>query len=85
VNVLTANDLKTKGVSVLEARLKVDDEVVISVRGKERYVVMALNTYAKLREHELMVALYEARADVAKGSCTIESVADHLKRVADEL
>lgn len=36
MNTMTANELKTKGVSALEARLKADEEVIISVRGRDR-------------------------------------------------
>ena len=46
MNSLTANELKTKGVSALEARLQADEEVVISVRGQDRYVVMDIDKYA---------------------------------------
>ena len=85
MNTLTANDLKTKGVSAVEAQLKDDEEVVISVRGKDLYVVMAIEKYAKLREYELAAALQEARADVEAGRYNTESVADHMSRVADDL
>ncbi len=85
MSTLTANELKTKGVSAVEARLKVDEEVIISVRGQDRYVVMAIEKYAKLREYELAVALQEARADVEAGRYTTESVTDHMKQVADEV
>lgn len=80
---VTANELKTKGVSVVESRLKVNEEVFISVRGQDRYVIMDLEKYAKLREYELAVAVQEARADVEAGRYNIESVADHMKRVND--
>lgn len=40
MNTMTANELKTKAVSTFEARLKVEEEVVISVRGRDRYVVV---------------------------------------------
>ena len=40
MNTLTANDLKTRGVSAVEEGLKHDDELVISVRGQHRFVVM---------------------------------------------
>ena len=85
MNTLTANDLKTKGISAVEARLKTDEEVIISVRGQDRYVVMDVEKYAKLREYELAAALQEARADVEAGRYTAESVADHMKRVTDDL
>jgi len=83
MNSVTANELKTKGISAVEARLKVDEEVIISVRGQDRYVVMGVEKYAKLREYELAAALQEARADVEAGRYNVESVADHIKRATD--
>ena len=85
MNTMTANELKTKGVSAVEARLKTDEEVIISVRGQDRYVVMDIEKYARLREYELVVALQEAKADVEAGRYTSESVADHMKRVTDDV
>ncbi len=85
MNTVTANELKTKGVSAVEARLKTDEEVIISVRGQDRYVVMEIEKYAKLREYELTVALQEAKADVEAGRYTAEGVAEHMLRVTDGL
>ena len=85
MSTLTANDLKTKGVSAVEACLKEDDEVIISVRGKERYVIVDIEKYARMREYELAAALQEAKADVDAGRYTTESVAEHMQRVSDEL
>jgi PHD/YefM family antitoxin component YafN of YafNO toxin-antitoxin module len=81
MNVLTANELKTKGVSAVEALLQVDEELVISVRGQDKYVVMDLEKYAKLREYELAIAIQESKADVDAGRYTTESVDDHMRRV----
>lgn len=78
---ITANDLKTKGVSVLETALQQDGEAVITVRGERKYVVLDFNTYNKLREYKLDIALREARGDVASGNYKAESVDDHMKRV----
>ena len=85
MSALTANDLKTKGVSAVEERLEQDDTVVISVRGREKYVVMDIEKYARLREYELESALQEARTDMAAGRYRVESVEDHMQRLADEL
>ncbi len=82
---LAANDLKTKGISAVEARLKTDEEVVISVRGQDRYVIMDLEKYNKLREYELAMALQEAKADVAAGRFVTESVVDHMRRISDDV
>ena len=81
MNSITANELKTKGVSVVENALQSDDEAIITVRGKDKYVIIDMNKYNKLRDYELEIALLEARADVAKGCVKRESVAAHMKRV----
>ena len=85
MSTVTANELKTKGVSVFETRLKDDEEVVISVRGQDKYVVMDVEKYAKLREYELAIAVQEAKADIEAGRFVSESVAEHMNRMADEL
>ena len=81
MNSITANELKTKGVSVVESALQSDDEAIITVRGKDKYVIIDMNKYNKLRDYELEIALLEARADVAKGRVLRESVAAHMKRI----
>ena len=78
---LTANDLKTKGIAAIEAALEKHPEAIVSVRGKERIVVMEIADYHYLRECELEAALAETRADVAAGHFVKESAAAHVKRV----
>lgn len=85
MNAISANELKTRGVSAVEDRLENEEEVIISVRGKDRYVVMSLEKYARLREFELDMAVMEARADYEAGNIITESVEDHMKRVTDAL
>ena len=74
MNAITANELKIRGVSAVEDRLENEEEVIISVRGKDRYVVMSLEKYAMLREFELDMAVMEARADYEAGNIITESV-----------
>ena len=78
---ISANDLKTKGVSAIEALLATQPEAVISVRGKERFVVMDMDHYHYLRECELESALAQTRADLAEGRFVKGSVEDHLARL----
>lgn len=85
MNTVTANDLKVKGISVVENILKEQEEAVISVRGQDKYVIMDLAKYAKLREYELSMALQEVRDDMAAGRYTTESVEAHMERLKDEL
>ena len=78
---LTANDLKTKGIAAIEALLAEQPEAIVTVRGKDRFVVMDIAQYHHLRECELEAALAETRADIATGRYVKESAAAHVKRV----
>ena len=78
---ISANDLKIHGVSAIEAALIQQPEAVISVRGKERFVVMDLSQYHYLRECELEAALAQTRTDLAAGRVVKESAEDHLLRI----
>ncbi len=78
---ISANDLKTKGVAAIEAILEQHPEAVISVRGKERFVVMEIAQYHYLRECELGAALAETRDDLKAGRFVKESPEQHLKRI----
>ena len=85
MNAVTANELKTRGISAVEDLLETEEEVIISVRGVDKYVVMGLEKYARIRESELAMAVKEARADYAAGRTITESVDDHMTRVTDEI
>lgn len=82
---ITANELKTKGISSIKDHLANEPEVAITVRGKKQYVVMEMAHYNYLRECELETALLEARADVNSGKVIVESVAEHIARISDGL
>lgn len=79
---IKANDLKIKGISLLEPILKKENEAVISVRGTDRYVVMDMETYHHLRDCELEAALIECQNDLEKGNVITESVQAHIKRLS---
>ena len=78
---LAANDLKTRGIAAIEAALQDHPEAIVSVRGKDRYVVTDLEQYQYLRACELEAALVEARADLAAGRVIKESVGAHVARL----
>jgi PHD/YefM family antitoxin component YafN of YafNO toxin-antitoxin module len=82
---ITASDLKTKGISAVESELAAGEDIVITVRGQGKYVVMDMAKYEKLREYELEIAVQEAKADYAAGRFVSESVMDHMKRLDDEV
>jgi hypothetical protein len=50
-------------------------EAIVSVRGKDRFVVMDMAHYHHLRECELDAALAQTRADLAAGRFVQESAA----------
>lgn len=80
-NIITANDLKTKGVSVIEEITNQDSEAIITVRGKNRFVVLSIEAYNHLREYELEAAINESLNDIKAGKVYDESIDDHMKRI----
>lgn len=78
---ISANELKTRGIAAIEQALAEQPEAIVSVRGKDRFVVLDIAQYQRLRECELEVALAEARADVAAGRVVRESPEAHLARL----
>ncbi len=81
---ITANDLKTKGIACLEENLAHRPEAVITVRGKESFVVMKIEHYHYLREMELEAALYEAQQDLAAGRYTKGDIDQHVEELFAE-
>ena len=80
---ISANTLKTQGISAIAQALSDAPEAVVSVRGKDRFVVMDIAHYRYLRECELAAALAESQADMAEGRFVRESVEAHLARLDD--
>jgi prevent-host-death family protein len=80
-HIITANELKTKGISALNEATDTDDETIISVRGKNRFVVLPIEKYNYLRNCELETAILEVRDDLQKGKVRKESVQKHIKRI----
>ena len=83
MNIIPANDLKTKGIKAIEEALMQQTEVSVSVRGQSKYVVMSLSQYQYLRECELEAALAESRADLEAGRFVKETVTSHIKRIEE--
>ena len=81
MNHISANELKTRGIAAIEQALAEQPEAIVSVRGKDRFVVLDIAQYQRLRECELEVALAEARVDVAAGRVVRESPEAHLARL----
>ena len=78
---ITANDLKVKGITAIDELAQDNDGVIITVRGKEKHVVLSIDEYSQLRELELDAAIQESRKDIEEGRFKSGSVDDHMSRV----
>jgi len=83
--VISANDLKVKGVSILDSMLNTLDEVLISVRGKNKYVVVDMERYEYLRECELEQAIRETKEDMKNGNYDTKSVEEHIQELENAI
>ena len=82
---ITANELKKRGVSLLSDVIDKNEETIITVRGKSKYVVVGMEKYNQYREYELDAAIAETRKDIKEGNFVIESVDEHIKRLKKKI
>lgn len=82
--VVMANEVKTKGVSLFDKLFEKAEEVIINVRGKNKYVVIDMERYKELRAMELDKAYDNAMADIAAGRYTTDLEA-HFKDIENAL
>ncbi len=80
---ITANDLKVKGVTLIDSVVDENESAIITVHGKEKYVVLKIADYNRMRELELEEAIQESKADIAAGRFHTDGIDAHLKRVCD--
>lgn len=78
---LTSDELKLRGIDAIESALGEQTVATITVRGKDRFVVMDMALYHYLRECELEAALIKSRADLTAGRSLQESAEDHMTRL----
>lgn len=79
---ITANEIKTKGISAIDGISDADDDAVITVNGKKKFVVIPIEKYNKIRELELELALKEVKDDLTSGR-SYTGIKKHLKKVAN--
>ncbi|MEI8243114.1 MAG: type II toxin-antitoxin system Phd/YefM family antitoxin [bacterium] len=82
---VSAGELKKRGVAALLPGLEADGEVVITVRGKDRFVVLTMGKYNEVREGELVRAVRETRADYEAGRVLDRDLGAHMRRLDDEV
>jgi len=80
---ITANDLKVKGISAIDELVTENSGVVITVHGKQKYVVISMEEYNLLREFELEAAIQESKNDIEAGKFYSGTIQEHLGRVTN--
>jgi PHD/YefM family antitoxin component YafN of YafNO toxin-antitoxin module len=61
--IVPANDLKKKGVKLIDDLIKKSSEIIISVRGKHKYVIIDVDRYERFKDSEIELAYFEAVKD----------------------
>ncbi len=79
--IISANEVKRRGVSILEKYLKKGEEIYITVRGKKKFVVLPVEEYERLKEAELESFIRQAEEDYKEGRYIVESAEEHFKRL----
>ncbi|WP_456393419.1 type II toxin-antitoxin system prevent-host-death family antitoxin [Persephonella sp.] len=79
--IITANEIKTKGISYISKLMKKYNEIFISVRGKKKFVILPIEEYERLKEAELEKAIREAEEDYKNGRFVVETAEEHFKRL----
>ena len=83
--IISANEVKTKGVSLFANLLEQFDELIINVRGKNKYVVLDINRYKELRANELDLAYINTMKDIQKGDFKTQNASQHVEELMNEL
>lgn len=83
--VISANDVKTKGVSMFTDLLSKYDELVINIRGKSKFIVLDIERYKELRANELDLAYLQTMQDVKEGKYKARTAKEHIAELINEL
>ena len=83
--IVTANEVKKRGVSLFDELFEKFDDLIISVRGKKKYIVMDYERYEKIREYELDRAYKEVMEDIERGDYKVVSAKEHIESLQEEL
>jgi len=82
---ITANELKIKGIAAIEKAIQEGNEAIITVHGKQKFIIISLEDYNQLHEKELTAAVIEAKDDLENGRFYIESVQEHMNRLISDV
>ncbi len=79
--IVTANDIKTKGISFIYKFLKKNEAVFVTARGKNKYVILSIEEYQRLKQLELEMAIAQAEEDYKEGRYISETAEEHFERL----
>ncbi len=79
--IISFNEIKKKGVSLIEKSIANEDEVFITVRGKKKYVILPSEKYEFLKEAELDKIIAQAEEDYNSGKFVKESSKEHFVKI----
>ena len=82
---VSANEVKTKGVSLFTNLLDKFDELIINVRGKDKFVVLDIDRYKELRANELDLAYIKTMQDIDNGNYKTQTAKEHIAELMNEL
>ncbi|MFA6191099.1 MAG: type II toxin-antitoxin system prevent-host-death family antitoxin [Sulfurimonas sp.] len=82
---ISANDVKTKGVSLFSSLLDTFDELIINVRGKDKFVVLDIDRYKELRANELDLAYIQTMQDIENKNYKTQTAKEHIDELMREL
>jgi len=82
--VISANEVKTKGVSIFDSMFQTFSEIIINVRGKNRYVVLPFDDYENYRIYKLDLAYKEVMSDLENQNYTSNS-SEHFHEIEKAL
>jgi hypothetical protein len=71
--------------NLLDKLFRKYDELVVSVRGKKKFVVMDIERYNELRIKELENSYREVMEDYEKGNYSVVTAKEHLEKLKREL
>ena len=83
--VVSANEIKKRGVSIFDELLKEHNEVIISSRGKNKYIVMDIKDYEEYRAYKLDKAYQEVMEDIKNGDYRVVSAKEHIESLEKDL
>jgi len=82
---IMANDVKTKGVSLFDSLLEKAEEIIINVRGKNKFVVVDIERYNYLRALELDKAYLDTMQNIADGKYKTLDSSEKLNEYLSEI